>query len=342
MINTSRNIAGLVCAALLTVGCSAVSDIFTSSDNQETQELGLLSACRSIDSLVEQSPSYFPVAVAINESANDMDLRKENFRATSAALTATLATLPREEGPAQLLESLDSASAAAPTYTAKSREAGSTLEEFHDVEIWSVPLENWHSSAQQAAQGCVAGGYLESLPPLVEEGTDFFDLLPYGAWEYFPTQDDFGDERHSWVSAATTSRGSADGQLALFIVCWEDNVSVQPEAYSYRSLGDIFVPTGSRTQGVEIGFNGGSGVWTTFVGHGVTYGLFPDERSDDYFSDDDERSSKVSRDTIQGFVGAETVSISMEFVRGEVSGKNYVAGLEKVIDKMRHLGCWPQ
>lgn len=306
---------------------------------------GLESACSSVEELVGLTPVVFPGTTKPDETDEERIERREPFQTELASLTAVLATIPRDSGYVELLESLDSAAAAASTVAEAISNEGedadaASLQGLFDVEVWGEPLRDWHSSAQTSSELCVESEFASRTPDALGESSQFFDLLPYGAWDYQASEDDFGVVRHNWTAAATTNEPFAVGNLSLFIVCWGDDVIIGPSPRPYTTEAFGAYAVGGPTQGVEIAFGGGQGIWQTFVVDGTTIGLYPTERESDFRSGNPDLQSQISRESIEQFMDYETVSIGSEFSVGEISGKNYVHGLDLVVERMEQLGCW--
>lgn len=351
MVSWKSSCVAVAIATVLLAGCSEVeggdspevtSDVLGTED---TLSLGLESACRSVDTLVELTPQYFPGATKPDETAEEINSRRSPFDAEVASLSAVLATIPRDSGFEDLLASLDDSAEAtlqvAELVAARSGQFDeANLASVFDVGAWGEPLEVWHSAAQSSSQVCVDNGFLEETREEISEGSQFFDLLPFGSWDYQASEDDFGVIRHNWTSAATTNEPFAIGNLSLFIICWGDNVIINPSPRPYSLDAFGAYATGRNTQGVEIAFGGGQGIWQSSVVDGTLIGLYPADKESDFRSGNREVQSQISKETIEEFLPHETVSIGAEYSAGEISGRNYTRGLETVVDEMKRLGCW--
>lgn len=347
-----RKAVGAILALSLGLGGCATADTVElaesdaeESNQEETAGLGLESACGSIEELVALTPSFFPRTTKADETEAERSERREPFQAELASVSAVLATLPRDIGYEELIESLDNSAAAAFEVADAVTDEGedfdsSGLQELFDVEVWGEPLEGWHDAAQLTSELCVENEFSRMTPNALDKESKFFDLLPYGAWDYQASEDDFGVVRHNWTAAATTNDPFPVGNLSLFIVCWGDDVIIGPSPRPYTAEAFGAYAVGRNTQGVEIAFGGGQGVWQTSVVDGTTIGLYPAERESDFRTGNPDLQSQISKESIQEFMEHETVSIGTEFSVGEISGKNYVHGLDLVVEQMQQLGCW--
>lgn len=351
MVHTLATVQVILALTLILASCT--NGPSTDSSDQDTDvigqadtlDLGLESACKSVNSLAELTSQTFPRAVKPDETREDIDARRAPFRAELASLSAVLATIPRDLGFEEVLESLGH-SAEAAFQVSDSLSAGgeefdpSGLQRLFDVEIWGKPLKEWHSSAQQTSRLCLENQLSTEEPDGLEEGSQYFDLLPYRAWDYQASEDDFGVIRHNWTAASTTNDPFPIGNLSIFVICWDGKVVVNPSPrpYSIEAFGAVAVGRGS--QGVEIAFGGGQGIWQTAVVQGTPIGLFPSEREAEFMTGDPALQSQVSKEVIEDLAQHETVSIGTEFDKGEISGKNYINGLDLVIEKMEALDCW--
>lgn len=315
------------------------------SGQEETLTLGLESACKSVEELVAQTPEYFPGATKPDETDSEKSERREPFQAQLASMSAVLATIPQDSSSEEIIESLEH-SAAAALHVVEGVSGGgeefdaSGLQRLFDVEIWGEPLKDWHSSAQSSSRLCVENQFSSVVPDELGENSQFFDLLPFGAWDYQASEDDFGVVRHNWSSAATTNEPFPVGNLSLFIICWGDQVVLGPSPRPYTADAFGAYAIGRNSQGVEIALGDGQGIWQTSVVDGTTIGLYPAEKEADFRTGSPDLQSRISKESIEEFMKYETVSIGTEFSVGEISGKNYVRGLERVIQKMEQLGCW--
>ena len=351
MVSWKTSFVALAVVAGMLTGCSGPEGEVTPegasevTGNDESLSLGLESACRSVNTLVELTSQYFPGATKPDETAEEIDSRRAPFEAEVASLAAVLKTIPRDSGFEEVLASLDYSAEAtlrvAELVSARSGQLDdANLESQFDVGTWGEPLEVWHSAAQSSSQDCLDNGFSGAMPEEVLEGSQFLDLLPFGGWDYQASEDDFGVFRHSWTAAATTNQPFSVGNLSIFIICWGDEVRVSPRLVPYSSEAFRAYATGRNTQGVEIAFGGGQGIWQSSVRDGTLIGLYPADKESDFRSDNPEIQSQISKETIEEFLPHETVSIGAEFSVGQISGKNYTRGLESVVEEMNQLGCW--
>lgn len=93
-------------------------------------------------------------------------------------------------------------------------------------------------------------------------------------------------------------------------------VNPLPRPHSIEAFGAVAVGRGS--EGAEIAFGGGQGIWQTAVIQGTPVGLFPAEREADLVTGDPAFQSQVSKEVIADLAQHETFSIGTEFDRGQI------------------------
>lgn len=349
-----RKLLSLLTFAASLAGCSTpdLQDLAVepSPEQNSTSEIEAAEGigCNSIARMADETSSLFNYNLLTGERGRETLERIEDFYAPLVTLTAILQTFEEEIGGSDLLTSLadtrDSAEAAyqwAQDFVEADQKG--RMREISDVAVYGAPLALWNIDLRVTHSLCVQAGHLE--PDTELSSSDKVEaLLDYGFWSFGTKIDDLGGVTLAWFSPTTTSDRQAKALVGLLEACEPVyGLTLSPMALSLEEQDYEPVAVGRGEQAVEMSIDGVRQTWATEVsGRGITWGLYPIERSQEFRGGTDVERSRILETSLLYLASAENVGLRTSYEDGQYSGQVSMLGIEAVIEKLRESGCFIQ